>query len=692
MKTRLPKALLVTILSMCASTLANTAGSTVTTGNNIELSPYAPSGTPTTSNNQLPSAHIYTYTEAENLTLIGDAKLGVFTDNGDGSKTFVSDYTSGSQIILNRPVTASLFGLAYKWSDSYSEVQANNIISPNFKIDGTLTITENAQVVLGGQYRLEKGDSGEYDEYTGLIADKVVVSGNAGVKSLDTHNAYVNTLEVNSGNVTIHTDVQSGNNYFYIPEDSGIPTYDCKQVRIQSALEVKGGSVHININQLNKDDKNLADDTCIYASFGKISYSNLRYDRDAKQYIADDASITSAWITQTNGDLLIEGKTASVGGLNINQSGGTAKVSADSWHILSDYGDSKIIQSNDAELTIGGIAAYNSKYDQIVKALEYNGVIYDPASGEIGKDGKKIEVMPSVHIEQCGNGSISLIKGIDFSSKISESDEISSITQSGSGTINLNGDYKGVTFDVTQTGSGAIKMNSSMALNVVTLNDTTATPTDKTEMGLIIAEGATVTANSLNIDGGKLVNNGTLRVAGSMSLRSVAAPINITDGEVVNSGTIEGAITMSGGTFIAEEGSKLAGLSATGGDVLVEGDVTMTGDLVLDGDAELIFGDADSIVDLGEYEFVFNGGSIALTLGDKELEDVVLFTGAKEDSYYNGYEVTLKDNNGNKLGTAVMSRNEDGAVTLEAAAVPEPTTATLSLLALAALAARRRRK
>ena len=254
-------------------------------------------------------------------------------------------------------------------------------------------------------------------------------------------------------------------------------------------------------------------------------------------------------------------------------------------------------------------------------------------------------------------------------------------------TVKAGGNYNGSSLTL-YAGSGMVNEGT------ITLTDGTIV-TDS-ENG-IAKENATITVDSrIVIDGGRLENKGIItftQTAAKFSLRSQpAADIIITDGEVVNSGTIEGAITMSGGTFVAQDGSELAGLTATGGDIQIDGNVTMTGDLVLDGDAELIFGDADSIVDLGDYEFVFNGGSIALTLGDKDIEDVVLFTGAKEDSYYNGYEVTLKDHNGNKLGTAVMSRNEDGSVTLEAAAVPEPTTATLSLLALAALAARRRRK
>ena len=293
-------------------------------------------------------------------------------------------------------------------------------------------------------------------------------------------------------------------------------------------------------------------------------------------------------------------------------------ISNGAYHDLADYGDCEINQTGDnATMDLGIIRAYNSQYSVIKNKMQENGV--------------SVELSPSVVLNQSGSETINM-SGVDFTAEIGSSSELSSIKQSGSGSINLNGEYKGATFDVKQTGSDTINVNASMSLNEVTLTN------ENGEGGkLNVAKGATVSVNSITIDGGRIVNNGTINGVVSMALRSAGDTIHITDGELVNSGTINASINMTGGTLVAEAGSKIAGLTATGGDILVEGDITMTGDLVLDGDAELIFGDADSIIDLGDYEFVFNGSSIALTLGDKELEDVVLFTGAKENSYYNGY-------------------------------------------------------
>lgn len=231
------------------------------------------------------------------------------------------------------------------------------------------------------------------------------------------------------------------------------------------------------------------------------------------------------------------------------------------------------------------------------------------------------------------------------------------------------------TISLESTSSSAV-YQSSLTADTVQLNGSSV------EIGG--SKQAVINANLIE------VNSGTLTVAADAELTTNSITLN--GGKLVNSGSIESTINMTGGTLVAEAGSAIAGINATGGDIQVDGDFSMTGDLVLGGDAELIFADADYTIDLGEYDVEFSGNSsIALTLADADIANVVLFTGAKEDRY-SGYEVTLLDAEGNSTGTAVMKYNANGDVTLGTAAVPEPTTATLSLLALAALATRRRRR
>ena len=257
------------------------------------------------------------------------------------------------------------------------------------------------------------------------------------------------------------------------------------------------------------------------------------------------------------------------------------------------------------------------------------------------------------------------------SAKVTASD---TVTISGTATITYSATVEAKTISLESTSSFAV-YQASLTADTVQLNGSSV------EIGG--SKQAVINAKQIE------VNSGSLTVAADAELTTNSITLN--GGKLVNSGSIESTINMTGGTLVAEAGSAIAGINATGGDIQVDGDFSMTGDLVLGGDAELIFADVDSSIDLGNYDLVLNGGSIALTLADADIANVVLFTGAKEDSY-SGYEVTLLDAEGNSTGTAMMKYNANGDITLGTAAVPEPTTATLSLLALAALATRRRRR
>ncbi len=624
------------------------------------------------------------------LTL-GEAKAGSgWTDFWKVTASLNPTETKGD-VTLSGTETPQVVGLKKSDGTLATFNDFYNTPTANWKVTGTLTIKENARVALGGQW---KNSTLGVDEYTGLIADRVVVQGNSGVTNLQAYNAHIREFQIDSGVVSLHN---SGNSKFgnasisvginYDTKLLGkiyVPTYDSKQVRILDKLAVNGGEVTIGHAGGNSE----ANDEQCQTGFGN---GTINEDNPAASTISQCIITQGEKENSTGGSLTVAGKSVSVGGLNITQHAGDMSISDGNYHIIADNGvtfDSKVTQNGNGNLTIGGILAEN-KYKNEVS--EYTGF------GDA-----------EFHVEQNGNGKINMTNGIVFNYN-SDATAKSSFTQKGDGIINLSGTFgrnneetadkwAAVYFDVKQSGSGTInlKANATMSAGEVILTDDTVTDTAKDKGGLVVEEKATLTAQSISVNGGKLVNNGTITVTGTSntySLRSTATDnFSITDGELVNSGTINTSVNMTGGTLVAEADSKIAGISATGGDILVEGDFTMTGDLMLDGDAELIFGSADYTIDLGEYDVVFTGNSsIALTLGDADISKVVLFSGAKEDTY-SGYKVALLDEEGNSTGTAVLEYNENGTVTLGTAAVPEPTTATLSLLALAALAARRRRK
>ncbi len=665
MKTRLPKTLLAVLLSVAGLPATQAADELFI---DVGLVEDFKVGSTALDNSHLPSK-VGIYVHEGDLTLNGTQKVGTLDSSGN---FFIAKDTDKYSYVGSK----SLFG-----STSITPTKVGTV-SKNLHVTGKLTINEDAQVSLGGHYYTEiKGTltTYKYAEYTGLIADDVEVNGKGNNASLQSMSAYIGSLTVNSGLVKLHTATESGNTSFMLKTNEQVMPSDSKQVQIKTALTVNGDSEVI----IGKDGANHeATDAHVVTTFGSYSYQGTpTIVGDLVSGIYNPKALSSL-ITQTGGILKVHGKSASVGGLNIDQQGGVMSISNDSigkYHFLADYGDSTIRQSGDTstQMTLGIIKAYNKYYGSLTKNLEENGV--------------SVDINPSVSIEQTGAGTINL-NGVYFynQSTGAASAQDSSITQTGSGIINLNGAYEGANFDVTQTGSGVINMNSSMSLDEVKLDNTTATPTDK-ESGLVIGQNAVVTVNSITINGGRIVNNGTINGAGTMAMRSAGDTIYITDGELINSGTINASVNMTGGTLVAEAGSEIAGITATGGDILVEGDFTMTGDMILDGDVELIFGSADYTIDLGEYDVVFSdNSSIALTLGDTDISKVVLFTGAKED--YSGYKVTLLNEEGQSTGTAVLEYNADGTVTLGTAAVPEPTSSMLGLMGLVAFTLRRRRK
>ena len=227
--------------------------------------------------------------------------------------------------------------------------------------------------------------------------------------------------------------------------------------------------------------------------------------------------------------------------------------------------------------------------------------------------------------------------------------------------------------------------------------------------GTVIDNSGKFAANDMNVHGGTITNNstGTLQVNGTLTIKGGelinsgkllgnAEGISMTtdsedllvitaSGSVENSGTIEKAIIMNGGELTALDGSTMASLSATGGLIEVQGNVIMTGALTLNG-AMLAFADGSTIDMQGNTVTISNLASIIVNDADGKF---TLFTNVNEESIsaLNGTTFTYISNGVEKTGT--LTTGADGK---SLAVVPEPTTATLSLLALAALAARRRRR
>lgn len=653
MKLHLSKTLLTAVLSACSCVAAYAEETTdAEVIADIELIAddgplYLDVGRATTTNSYLNNRFTCDTTSSGGVLSVGTGDLvGYFTSTGDPS-TFVQsfgDATASGMSIDKVVVSNSLY------------------VTKKEKVLFT-TITKAADVTISGSGQVYLGGKNGSNQFAGLVANNVTLDSTAcGTQEAGEANLWVDAitakkLTIDGGTAYIRTSYAGGNsmkgNYDTV---TGLTIDSVKSATISDGLYINGG----------------------YLKMGRQSNGNTVGSGNRNETDAHFVNVISGELKQTGGTAELLGKTY-LNVSTIEQENGTMTLASDPTaayeYLRLGKSTTTIKQTGDGTLNVEGKIIFGSS----------------------GSDNMKLMV------EQTGNGSISLDNGVMFTTKNAASASL--IDQQADGKISLGGDYTSATFNISQSGSGTITLRNGAAVNAdtVTLTNTNVTDTSKPQGGLVIEKGATLTADSISIDGGKLENRGTVKgdihigtVATTFSL--LARDVEVTTGQVVNSGTIEGAITMSGGALVLEDGSSVAGLSATGGEIQVEGNVTMTDDLVLDGDADLIFEDSTATIDLGEHQLDLKGGNIAVTLTDEELANlanvnIALFTGAEENAVdWGSQEVSILNTSGQQTNKAVLNftGNANGDVTITV--VPEPATTTLSLLALIALASRRRRK
>lgn len=218
--------------------------------------------------------------------------------------------------------------------------------------------------------------------------------------------------------------------------------------------------------------------------------------------------------------------------------------------------------------------------------------------------------------------------------------------------------------------------------------------------------GGSLTVNHCATMADVTLNNGTVNVnvdpkhvPGGSAIQKVESVI-IMDDITVNGGTFSlekgvkitsasptSSVTVDGGTFSLDEAAIGSGITVESGVLNIIGDVE-TGALTLNNCA--VNFSADAAIDLGEESLIL-GDKVAITLNVDSLdniEGVTLFKTTGNVTGLDALTVTFMDATGTTKEAAVSFSN--GSVVTSN--IPEPTTATLSLLALAGLAARRRRR
>lgn len=171
-------------------------------------------------------------------------------------------------------------------------------------------------------------------------------------------------------------------------------------------------------------------------------------------------------------------------------------------------------------------------------------------------------------------------------------------------------------------------------------------------------------------------------------------------GCVENAGTIELDIVMTGGQLTAHDGAEFADITALGGTINVDGSITV-GSLTL-GEVNIAAAEEVAVMTLATADEVQKAVQLVLSQNasinatDVEGLDnaeiiIVLDNYTAGDVLDSGHQYIVGADGETKV-TIKNSAGEVVATNVDIRTVPEPATATLSLLALAALAARRRRK
>ena len=214
----------------------------------------------------------------------------------------------------------------------------------------------------------------------------------------------------------------------------------------------------------------------------------------------------------------------------------------------------------------------------------------------------------------------------------------------------------------------------------------------------------------MNLTGASTVSLDTIVVgykdssAVSISAQSklVGQELNINEaGSVESSGTIDmTTLAAEGGSLVLNGNAKVnvADATFTRGQLTVTDVATFTGNVTLDGDSILTLGLGSTIFMTGG-TLDMNASTIYVDLGDKNLADVL----ASKDAIFTiNYIPTESDVEMGTVNVQFVNIDAEGnrvaqgetiaLANTTARIIPEPTTATLSLLALAGLAMRRRRK
>ena len=294
---------------------------------------------------------------------------------------------------------------------------------------------------------------------------------------------------------------------------------------------------------------------------------------------------------------------------------------------------------------------------------------------------------------------------IDNQLQTGQGDNSKTIINVENATVNLNnlkGAFLGMGSDPERDNS-YVENGSTTEFNL--LEGARLNVSEELYIGYVSSAKMTVAKTAVIKDFGNLHTEGTAYVpeTPAQEIKLPGSPIDrlIIDksGILENAGTIDMMTELSGGIFTMVDGAVAKSLTAITGTINLSGNVTFTGEVKL-GSLAMAAAEGETVSPLTinieqgttlifEDQVALGNAVINVLLSDEDYEGEQLFTIASVDGLIPD---ALKDIdlqlrfNGSTVNTVAMSAGHVATKT-----IPEPTTATLSLLALAGLAARRRR-
>lgn len=514
-----------------------------------------------------------------------------------------------------------------------------------------LTINGTGRVVVAGRHGT--------NNYASITANKITVNASEEAKapSLIASAITVQDFVLESGNVQLHTDLNSGslfnggNDYIGYPTGTAIGNLgevdSPKQATISNSLLVNGGNLTIGVTNGQGEGHYLS-------GFGGS-------------------------ITQNGGTITVYDRALASGDISITQTNGSMALSVE--------GDTRNGRENRRFTFDGnGTATITQSGDSSVMSI-----------GKLSSKGSN----NGVNIIQEGKGSINLTNGADYQS----SGKSSSITQSGGGSINLTGEFTNTAYQITQKEAGGdllLKEGAKLTASTITQSSTNGTITISKgatlQAGTVTANGTiknegSMSAASLEVTAGLFGNYGELSVGSGEQTRATgSADVVISGGDFQNYGTLNGSISVAGGTLTLEEGSLVGDITMSSGSILIQG-ASQADSLTLNG-GSITFAEG-AILTLSDGTVTLNGSSITVLVSEETLNalndggSVTLFDTNTSTEAFTNATVTFITSDSASLTATTIGSASGGSISI---AVPEPVSATLSLLALTALAARRRRK